>query len=424
MQIIDPDHDLLVTSESGEISPRRREDEEVSLLDLLIVLGQRKRFIFTTTLAVAILAVIACLVIPNRYTATLTILPPQQSSSLGAALLSQMGNLGPLGSVAGSLGLGGLGGRNPADMSIALLKSRSVEDAMVERFHLMEIYKQKRMSDARGAFEDHCYIETNLKDGLIRISITDHDPQRAAAMSNGYVEEYKKFSANLAVTEASQRRAFFKQQLDQAKDSLAVAEEAMKSAEQKSGMIQLDSQAKALIETVTTLRAQIAAKEVQIRGMSMFAAAENPDLSIAKEQLIELQRQLKVLGGSQAGTDSDLIVPRGKLPEAGMDYLRKLRDVKYNELIFELLAKQFELAKLDEAREGSLIQVVDPAVSPDRKSFPRASIIVPAATIVWLMIAVFWVLLRQGISRAQTRPGDRERLQEVKAIWQRNPFKA
>jgi tyrosine-protein kinase Etk/Wzc len=424
MQTLDPDHDLLVTSESGELSPQMREDEQVSLLDLLIVVGQRKMFIFTTTLAVAALAVIACLVIPNRYTATLTILPPQQGSSLGAALLSQMGNLGPLGSVAGSLGLGGLGGKNPADMSIALLKSRSVEDAMVERFHLMEIYKQKRMSDARRAFENHCDIETNSKDGLIRISITDHDPQRAAAMSNGYVEEYKKFSANLAVTEAAQRRLFFKQQLDQAKDNLAVAEEAMKSAEQKSGMIQLDSQAKALIETVTTLRAQIAAKEVQIRGMGLFAAADNPDLLIAKEQLAELQRQLKQLGGSQAGVDTDLIVPRGKLPEAGMDYIRKLRDVKYNELIFELLAKQFELAKLDEAREGSLIQVVDAAVAPDRKSFPKLSIIGPAATLSWLLLAVFWVLFRYGLSRARNRPEDAERLQALKAIWRQSPFKA
>ena len=203
-----------------------------------------------------------------------------------------------------------------------------------------------------------------------------------------------------------------------------MAEEAMKSAEQKSGMIQLDSQAKALIESVATLRAQIAAKEVQIRGMSLFAAAENPDLSIAKEQLVELQRQLKQLGGSQAGADSDLIVPRGKLPQAGMDYIRKLRDVKYNELIFELLAKQFELAKLDEAREGSLIQVVDPAVAPDRKSFPKLSIIGPAATLAWLLLAVFWVLFRHGLSQAKDRPGDRERLQTLKAIWGKSLFKS
>jgi tyrosine-protein kinase Etk/Wzc len=422
MQTIDPDHDLLVTSESPELTQREHRSDEVSLLDLLIVLGERKMFILKSTAAVAALAVIVCLVIPNRYTATASILPPQQNSSPGAALLSQLGSLGSLGLLSGSLGLSGL--KNPNDLAIALLKSRSVEEAMIQRFDLKKLYKQKRMSDARKAFEGHSDIENNLKDGLIRVSITDPDPQRAADMTNAYVEEYKRFSASLAVTEASQRRLFFEQQLEQAKNKLGVAEEAMKTTEQTTGMIQLDSQARALIESVATLRAQIAAKEVQIRGMSLYAAEGNPDLLIAKEQLIELQRQQKELGGSQSGIDSDLIVPRGKLPEAGLDYVRKLRDVKYNEVIFELLARQFEVAKLDEAREGAVIQVIDSAVPPDRKSFPRLSIIGPAATLSWLLLAILWVFFRQGMARAQDRPEERERLQVLKAVWRKNLMKS
>lgn len=418
MQTIDSGN-LLISPEPGEETRQRRQaEEQVSLLDLLIVIGQRKSFLIKSTLAVAVLAIIACFVIPNRYTATSSIIPPQQNSSLGATLVSQVGSLGSLGALAGGLALGsGLGLKNPNDLAIALLKSRTVEDAMVQRFDLKRLYHEKKMSDAQKAFESHCDLESNLKNGLIRISITDHDPQRAAQMTNGYIEEYKKFSASLAVTEASQRRLFFEQQLEQAKDRLSVAEEAMKSSEQTSGMIQLDSQAKALIETVATLRAQIAAKEVQIRGMSLFATENNPEVLVAKEQLAELQRQLKQLGGSQAGEDSDLIVPRGKLPQAGLDYLRKLRDVKYHELIFELLAKQFEAAKLDEAREGAIIQVVDPAAPPDRKSFPRFSIIVPAAIMAWLLLATLWILFRQGVSRARERPQDRDRLQVLKAVW-------
>jgi uncharacterized protein involved in exopolysaccharide biosynthesis len=423
MQTMDPDHDLLVPSQPPELPPRERERESaISLLDLLIVLGRSKGFLLKTTFAVATLAIIACLVIPNRYTAGASILPPQQNSSIASALLSQSGNLGVLGSLASSgLGLGGL--KNPNDLAIALLRSRTVEDAMVRRFDLQNRYNKKRPSDARKAFEDHSDLENNLKDGLVRISITDRDPQKAAEMTNAYVEEYKNFSATLAVSEASQRRYFFQQQLEQAKNSLGTSEEAMKNAEQSSGMIQLDSQARALIETVAMLRAQIAAKELQIRGMNMFAAEGNPDLVLAKEQLAELQRQLKQLGGSQAGEDSDLIVPRGKLPQAGLDYIRKLRDVRYHELIFELLAKQLEIAKLDEAREGSLVQVIDAAVPPDRKSFPRMSIIVPAATAGWLLLAVLWIWFRQGISRAQNRPEEREQLQTLKAIWVKNPLK-
>jgi tyrosine-protein kinase Etk/Wzc len=418
MQTLDPDHDLLVTSEPAELAKRDRRPNDVSLLDLLIVLGERKMFLIKTTAAVAALAVLFVLLFPNRYTATASILPPQQNSSLGGALLSQLGGLGSLGLLSGSLGLSGL--KNPNDLAIALLRSRSVEEAMIRRFELMKLYKQSRMSDTRKAFEQRSDIENNLKDGLLRISITDRDPQHAAEMTNAYVEEYKKFSANLAVTEASQRRLFFEQQLEQAKDKLGVAEEAMKTTEQKTGMIQLDSQARALIEAVAMLRAQIAAKEVQIKGMNLFAAQENPDLLIAKEQLLELQRQLKELGGSQSGVDSDLIVPRGKLPEAGLDYIRKLRDVKYNELMFELLAKQFEVAKLDEAREGAVIQVIDSAVPPDRKSFPKLSIIGPAATLSWLVLAILWVFFRQGMARVQDLPQDREKLRALKAVWRKS----
>jgi uncharacterized protein involved in exopolysaccharide biosynthesis len=240
-------------------------------------------------------------------------------------------------------------------------------------------------------------------------------------MANAYIEEYRKFSAHLAITEASQRRLFFEQQLEQAKNNLTAAEEALKATQQK-GVIQLDSQAKALIESVTALRAQIAAKEVQIRSMSLSETPNNPDLILAREQLRALQNQLKELGGSQADPDSDLIVPRGKIPEAGMEYVRKLRDVKYNELIFELLAKQFEAAKLDEAHEGSMIQVVDPAVVPDRKSFPKLSIIVPAATLGWMLVAVFWVLFQEGIRRGRSHPENGERFRILSTLWG-HPFR-
>lgn len=419
MQTIDSDN-VVISSESGELNGQKpRPEQQVSLLDLLIVIGQGKGFLLKSIAAVALLAVIACFVIPNRYRATSTILPPQQSSSLSGVLSSQLGGLASLGALAGGLGLSsGLGLKNPNDLAIALLKSRTVEEAMVQRFDLKKLYREKRMSDACKAFESHSDIESNLKDGLIRISITARDPQQASQMTNGWVEEYKKFSATLAVSEASQRRLFFEEQLEKAKDKLGVAEEAMKSTEQSGGMIQLDSQAKALIESVATLRAQIAAREVQIRGMSLFATENNPEVMVAKEQLAELQRQLKQLGGSESGED-DLIVPRGKLPSAGLDYLRKLRDVKYNELIFELLARQFEAAKLDEAREGAVIQVVDSAEPPDRQYFPKILVVVPIAVAIWLVLAVSWILLRQGLSQAQNRPDDRERMQILKTVWRK-----
>jgi tyrosine-protein kinase Etk/Wzc len=328
-----------------------------------------------------------------------------------------VGNLGALGSLAG----GSLGLKNPADMTIALLKSRSVEDAMIQRFDLMKLYKEKRLSDARKSLENHTSIESNIKDGLIRIEIEDRDPKRASDMANAYVDEYQKFSQHLAIGEAGQRRLFFEHQLVGAKNDLAGAEEALKASQQKSGMIQLDSQAKALIESVAALRAEITAKEVEISSLSLSETSNNPDIRMAREQLAALQSQLRRIGGTQSAEDSDLIVPRGKIPEAGMDYVRKLRDVKYNEMIFEILAKQFEVAKIDEAREGAVIQVVDPAVPPDRKSFPKISLIVPAVILVWVLLAVFGILFFEGIRRAGERPEDRLKLQTLRALWDREP---
>jgi uncharacterized protein involved in exopolysaccharide biosynthesis len=413
---------LLMSSEAASAPSR---EHEISLLDFLLVVSRRKKFIVLSTLVVSVVTLIGTFVFPAYYTATSSVVPPQQSSSMAAALLAQMGSSSSSsggGAAATGLASSLLGGiKNPADMSIALLKSRTVEDAIVRRFELMKLYNKKRMSDARKVLERHSDIENNAKEGIIKISVEDHSPERAAQLTNAYVEEFKKLSANLAVTEAGQRRVFFEQQLEEAKDSLATAEEGMKGYQEKGGLIQLDSQAKALIESVTKLKAEIVAKEVQIRSMSLSETNNNPDLVLAREQLRALQSQLKELGGS-GNLDSDLIVPRGQIPTAGLGYLRRLREVKYRELIYELMAKQFELAKLDEAREGAIIQVVDPAVPPDKKSFPRASIFVPVAAGLWLILAMGWALFQNGVGRGKNRPEDREKLQELKELW-RNPLK-
>lgn len=413
MQTIDTD-----TEAQRNAMPQRPNDEnEVSLLDLLIVLARRKRFILGCTVLFGVVSAIVSFLLPSRYTATTTILPPQ-SSSAGSALLSQLSSMGPMASLAG----GGLGIKNPNDMYVAMLKSRTVEDAMVQRFELMAEYRSKRQSDARKAFEDHCDIQSNPKDGLIRISVSDRDPRRAAEMTNAYVEEYKKLSGSLAVTEASQRRLFFEQQLAQAKDNLANAEEALKKTQQTTGLIQMDSQARALIESAASLRAQIAAKEVEIHAMRSFASDGNPDLLLAEQQLAGWQAQLSHLGGDQKGTGDDLLLSKGQAPGAGLEYVRKLRDVKYYDTIFELLAKQFEMAKLDEARQGALVQVVDLAIPPDRRSFPKRTPIVLIATLCGFLVGIFWVLAAAALANAETNLENKRRLEQLKmGLFKRSP---
>ena len=384
-------------------------EEEISLLDLLIILLRRRWLILKVTMGAVAVGLLLAFLLPTRYTATTSILPPQQGSSSGAALMAQLGSLGSMASLAGG---SALGLKNPNDLQVAMLKSRTVEDAMIDRFHLASLYNKKRRSDVRKKFESFVDIENGAKDGLIRISVTDRDPNRAAAMANGYVEAFKKLGATLAITEASQRRLFFEQQLGQAKDQLANAEEALKRTEQKTGLIQLDSQARAVIASVAQLRAQIAAKQVQIDAMRSFATGENPDLKTAESELAGLEAELAKTGASS----DEMFIPRGNMQEAGLEYVRRLRDVKYYETIFDLLARQYEAAKVDEAREGAMIQVVDAAVVPDRKSSPKRVLIVAGSAVLGLGLGVFWVLAAKGLERLAGNPAEQERLETLKRL--------
>ena len=386
-------------------------EDEISLLDLSIVIVQNRWLIAKIALVVALVGVITSLLLPTRYTASTSILPPQQGSSTGAALLAQLGNLGSVASLAsGSLGL-----KNPNDLQVAMLKSRTVEDAMLDRFHLIDLYKSKRRSDARKKFESFVDIDNGSKDGLIRISVTDGDPRRAADMANGYVQEFKRLTATLAITEASQRRLFFEQQLSQAKDNLSHAEEQLKKTELKTGLIHLDSQARATIELIAGLRAQIAAKEVQINSMRSFATGENPGLQMAEQELAGLKSQEEKMGAASEDA-SNALLPKGNMQEAGLEYIQRLRDVKYFETIFDLLARQYEVAKVDEARQGATVQVVDLAIVPDRKSSPQRALIVLGALVLGLFLGVAWTFTKEGLTRLSDDPAKQQRLEALKGL--------
>ena len=381
------------------------------LLDLLAVILERKRIVLWITAGFALVSIIVSLLLPSRYSAEVTLLPPQQNSSL-ASLPAGLANLSGVAAMAGS----GLGLKNPNDTFVAMLKSRTVEDGMVQHFRLMDEYHARYASDARKKFEKYASVDGSRKDGLIHIVVEDHDPKRAAELANGYVEQFRSLSSHLAITEAAHRRVFFEQQLEQAKNSLANAEEAMKVTEQKTGFIELNSQARALIESAAALRAQIAAKEVQISALSTFATPENAQLKQAREELAALQAQMAQLGGSADGSDGGLLVPKGKVPGSSLEYVRKLRDVKYYETIFDILARQFEMAKLDEAKEGPLVQVVDSAVPPDKKSFPQRSLIVISATFAGLLIGVLFAFFTALYQHTQLDPVLSSKVRRVREL--------
>lgn len=385
---------------------------EISLLDILLALAHGRKLIGGATLCCGAAAlIIACLMRPS-YTATTVILPPQTSSSGASSLMSEISSLGALGGMA----TGGLGLKNPGDMYVALFKSETVEDGLIHEFDLEHEYHEKFLSLTRRDLQKHTKVTVDSKTSLITIQVEDQSPQKAAALTNGYVDQYRHLSEHLAISEAAQRRLFFQQQLAQTKNQLANAEAALVKTEQSTGLLEVDSQARALISSAAALRAQITAKQVQIQGMQTYAGTDNAQLVEAEKELASLRGELAKMGGNTDPDSADFLLPKGRVPGAALEYVRALRDVKYYETIFNTLARQLELAKLDEAREGALVQVVDPAAVPDRKSSPKRLFWLLGGLFLGLLISCGTVLWAAMLRFLHGDPETNGKLHELNAL--------
>lgn len=383
-----------------EATSREIPADSVNLLDLALVLVARKRFILLCSFVIAFLTAIVVFLIPVTYTATTTMLPPQREESSAMAMLSQVGGIASLagggGGAASMLGL-----KNPDDLYIGLLESDNVMDGIIRRFDLRHIYKKKRLSDTRKKLKSNTKILAE-KSSLIGISVKDHDAKRAAAMANAYVAGLHDLMSHLAVTSAAQRRMFFAQQVEQVKDKLDDAEVALENTEKKTGIIQPRGQTEAVIATIMQLRAQISASEVELGALRTSATDQNPQVIRLQSQIVGLRSQLADYEKGHPGVDSlagDVLTPTSQVPAASMEYLRRMRDVRYQETLFEFMTKQYEMAKVDEARQSQMIQVVDKAIVPDRRSWPPRTLLTLLAFILGIMISSFWVILQAGYSR-------------------------
>jgi len=378
-------------------------EDEIDLTELFRALSRRARLIFGITAALAVIAVIVSLLLPNYYKAETKILPPQEKTgNLAAQLMGQAGGLLALAGGATPL-------KSQGELYLVMIKSRTVLDRIVDRFNLLNLYKKRYRQDARKRLLELLMAKEERKSGVITLTVEDKDPKRAADMANAFVEEVKSLSGGLAISEAGQRRFFFEEQLGQTKVSLARAEEEIKGFQQRTGMFQVDAQARAIIEGIARLRAGIAVKEVEARVLRSFATAQNPDLQRVEEEIRALRGELEKVETSK-GHGFDPLMPSGRVPEMGTEYLRKLRQLKYNETIFELLSKQYELAKLDEAKDAVVIQVIDRAVPPERKSRPKRSLIVILATASMLLLSVFIVLLLEHPWKKSGKPPGEDNL--------------
>ena len=399
----------------GNQTSNPAQDERIEVLDILLVLARERRQIAVVTLAALLLGAAVAILLKPTFTATAAILPPQQQQSSVSAMLGQLGSLaGIAGGASGLL-------KNPADLYVGMIMSRTVADRMIDRFHLQSLYKTKTMDDTRKVLKSRITVEA-AKDGLIEISVKDHDPHRATDMANDLIDELYHLNSTLAITEASQRRLFFSEQLEDEKAALAAAEEDLKKTQEKTGLIQLTGQAEEIIRNVADLRAQIVSREVQMRAMRTYATDENPEVTRLQQEIDALQQQLTATENNQRRMQpGDIQVPAGQVPEAGLEYARKLREVTYHTTLFNLLSREYEAARIDEAKSAPLIQVVDHAVPPDKKSGPPRTLLTFAAAFLGFMMACAWVLFMQALRRIQQLPERAIQLEQlVNALRGRN----
>jgi capsule polysaccharide export protein KpsE/RkpR len=391
----------------------------VGLADLLTWIGNAKRPIAIVTASVAVVAIVVALLLPSVFTARSTLLPPgSQQQSGSAAALAALGALGGLG--------GGLGAKTPDELYVALLKSDTVQRALALRFDLATRWHMKTYEDLRRAFANYVRISSDKKSGLISVEVDDEDPEFAAKFANAYVDEITKLMARLAVSEAQSRRVFFEQQLKDTKDHLIAAELGLLKVQETSGVIVLDKQAEALISAAARVRAQIAEREVMLSVLRRSATAQNPDVQRLSAELAALRVELGRMeaGAGGEGRASPLDMPVNKLSEAGIEYVRARRELKLQETLLESMIRQYEIAKLDEAKEGPVIQQVDVAVPPDRKSKPVRSLIVLTSTLLAALAMCAWAVWLGY--RALAREADPEGSQAWSRVgqawrWRRGP---
>ncbi len=369
---------------------------------MLLIFAERKWLILGWALAGVVIAIIAILRAPVLYKSEGTIMPPQQEQS-SAALLSQLGALTAFAGVGSNLG------KNPADLYIAILQTNLVAHDMVDRFHLMDAYNIPDRDGAAGKLRSRSKF-TASKDGLMQISVEDKDPKRATELVNGYSDELFRQNNRLAIGAAGQRRVFFQQQLAEEKDRLADAEIAMKQTQQSTGVLQLSGQAQNIIGQEANIQANITSREVQLGALLSSSTEQNPDVVHLRTELTELRAQLQQL---QKGTSSTMLTQQ-EFPGAGLQYIRKERDVQYHQTLYDLLARQLEAARIDEAKASPAVQVLDPPQVPRAKSWPKPFLFILLGLILGTMFGCIRCAVIYVYEYLDTSPDLRERYKQVK----------
>lgn len=367
---------------------------EAGMLDLMLAWAQHLRLVVGGALLAGVVTVGVTYLYQPTFTASTVMLPPQQQSSLASSALSSLGALAGLAGAAGGI-------KSPLDQYVALLQSTTIADRIIAKFKLGDVYDEELQSRVRRELASNVRVTAGRRDGLITIEVDDHSPQRSADMANAYVNELRVLTSTLAITEAQQRKLFFENHLNQAKSKLVAAQMALQGSGFNSSA--LKAEPKAAAEGYAKLRAELTGAEVRLQGMQSTFAPSAPEI-VQQLSVVAALRGQVVRVEQQAQTSGDA------------DYIGKYREFKYQETLFELFARQYELARVDESREGGLIQVVDAALVPDRKSKPKRLIIGVVAVLVAGIALTGFVLIRHQLRQSSRDPRVASKLTRLGAL--------
>lgn len=387
-------------TDNPELAPQAAapEDDEISVLDLLHTVVDNLRLLVLTPVAAGLLALGYSYTIPPNFTASTQFLPPQQQQSAAASMLQSLGSSGGLAGAASGI-------KNPNEQFVTFLKSRRIQDALIEQLNLKAHYGGNQLTGVRSALAASTAIAIG-RDGLITIAVTDKNPEFAARLANAHVEQLGNLLHNLALTEAQQRRAFFERQLANTKDNLAIAESALKASGISSDTLKKDPQT--ALTGLAQLEASIAVQEVKLASMRGYLTTSAPEFKQAQTELAALRSQVE---------KSERQLPKAAGSEA--DYTTKFRDFKYQETMFELFAKQYEIAKVDESRESAVIQVLDTATPPEVKSGPKKAQIAVLTTLATGFALLLFVFVRQALRNAGEDAESAAKLAQLRHAWRK-----
>jgi capsule polysaccharide export protein KpsE/RkpR len=382
------------------------EDSREWQAEQLRLLWGRRRFFFRAGAVGLLASTLVALSIPKSYTSTTQLMPPDPQSTSGMAMMAAMATKagGGLGGMAGDL----LGLKSSGALFVAVLRSQTSQDRLIQQFDLRKVYGKRLVMDARTRLDENTSISEDRKSGIITISVTDHSPQRAAALASAYVDQLNSLVSELSTSSAHRERVFLEERLKVAKQDLDDASNQLAQFSSKNNTLDIQLEGKAMLDAAGSISGEMIAAQSQLEGLRQIYTDNNSRVRSLNARVVELRRQLEKLAGTQAkgadgGTASAIRsadpAPTNRLafptirslPLLGAKYADYYRRAKVQETVNEMLTEQYELAKVEEAKETPSVKVLDPARVPERKSFPPRLVIMFLGTFLVCAMSVVWV---------------------------------